>query len=177
LQSLKEALDLLASDAYARAFNGSKNLRDYRWGKLHRITFSHILGAPFSVPSDPQILAQLGIPATLLERREYARGIPTDGGLGIVDNSGYSARAERGDESFVFSGGPAQRLVATVALAGDPGLRIKARNSLPGGESGVRGDRHFGDLLPIWLANDFHPVYFEREEIERNAESFQVFVP
>lgn len=177
LQSLKEALDLLASDAYAKAFNKSTNLRDYRWGRLHRITFAHILGAPFSTPTDPRLLAQLKIPATLVDRAEYARGIPTDGGLGIVDNSGFAARAERGDESFVFSGGPAQRLVATVGLKEDPGLRILARNVIPGGASGLRGDRHFGDLLPLWLANDFHPVYFEREEIERNAESLQNFVP
>ncbi len=177
LQSLKEALDQLKSDAYAKAFNRSTNLRDYRWGKLHRVTFGHILGVPLNVPTDPRILAQLKIPATLVDRAEYARGIPTDGGLGIVDNSGYSARAEQGDESFVFTSGPAQRLVATVGLKEDPGLRIIARNVIPGGASGVRGEQHFGDLLPLWLANDFHPVYFEREEIERNAESTQDFLP
>jgi penicillin amidase len=54
LQSLKDALNLLASDAFAEAFNGSTNQHSYRWGKLHRKTFSHIFGilAPqFSIPT------------------------------------------------------------------------------------------------------------------------------
>ena len=53
LQSLRQALDLLASPDFQLAFNGSTNQRDYRWGMLHRIVFSHPLGADseFSVPS------------------------------------------------------------------------------------------------------------------------------
>src|SRR5262249_13116774 len=44
LKSLKDALDLLSGDAFAAAFSRSKNQNDYRWGKLHRITFSHPFG-------------------------------------------------------------------------------------------------------------------------------------
>ena len=52
LDSLKRGIDRLASSDFAAAFNGSTNLRDYRWGRLHRIVFAHPLGAPLSIPSD-----------------------------------------------------------------------------------------------------------------------------
>jgi len=66
LRSLKEALDLLAGDPFAPAFNRLTNLQDYRWGKLHRVTFKHVLSGPFNIP-----------PAAEFE--EYPNGIPTDG--------------------------------------------------------------------------------------------------
>ena len=50
LRSLEEALNLLAGDPFAPAFNHSTNLQDYSWGKLHRVTFKHVLGGPFSIP-------------------------------------------------------------------------------------------------------------------------------
>ena len=50
LGALKSALDLAASPAFAPAFGGSTALADYRWGRLHRITFSHLLGPAFSLP-------------------------------------------------------------------------------------------------------------------------------
>src|SRR6185369_7509227 len=51
LRSLAEALDALAGDEYASAFDHSTDQLDYRWGRLHRIVFRHPLGAPFDVPS------------------------------------------------------------------------------------------------------------------------------
>jgi penicillin amidase len=52
LTSLKQALNLLASPTFAPAFGGSTNQNDYRWGKLHRIVFSHWFNvAPFNIPT------------------------------------------------------------------------------------------------------------------------------
>ena len=45
LRSLSIALDLLASPAFADAFDGSTNQSDYRWGRLHRVVLAHPLGA------------------------------------------------------------------------------------------------------------------------------------
>lgn len=50
LRSVSHALDVLASSAFADAFNGSTNQSDYRWGRLHRVVLVHPLGAPFSIP-------------------------------------------------------------------------------------------------------------------------------
>src|SRR5206468_2746877 len=50
LQALRSALDKLSGDEFKDAFGKSKNLADYRWGKLHRIVFEHVLRGPFNVP-------------------------------------------------------------------------------------------------------------------------------
>ena len=50
LTALRDALDALASNAYAAAFANSTDQDDYRWGKLHRKTFNHALGGDFSLP-------------------------------------------------------------------------------------------------------------------------------
>ncbi|MFQ5610458.1 MAG: penicillin acylase family protein, partial [Woeseiaceae bacterium] len=50
LSALREALDALASDDFAAAFGHSTDQEDYRWGKLHRITFDHPFVPAFSIP-------------------------------------------------------------------------------------------------------------------------------
>jgi len=54
---------------------------------------------------------------------------------------------------------------------------IRAFNVIPGGESGVPGTKHFGDQLPLWLANYYHPLLFTDHEVRGNAESWQDFYP
>jgi len=158
LRSLREALGLLASEAFAPAFGGSRNLKDYRWGRLHWVVFRHALGGPFNIP-----------PGAGFE--EYAFGIPTDGALGTVDASGYGVRARDYDD-FDFSGGPSQRFVAEVRPTGPV-----AANSIPGGASGTPGRPHYGDLLYLWLPNDYFQVAFDRHSIFEHAEAIQDFLP
>src|SRR5690606_770787 len=50
MKSLKDGLDRLGSSDFEPAFDGSTDLSDYRWGKLHRIVFDHSLGGPFNIP-------------------------------------------------------------------------------------------------------------------------------
>lgn len=142
LASLGQALQLLAGDAFAPAFNRSVNQADYRWGRLHRIVFDHPLGGPLSIPpaggAFPAPLA--GLP-----------GIPVDGGYETVDASGHSPRAATVN-GFMFGSGPVRRFVAE----GDPG-GIRAETSLPGGASGVIGDPFFMNLLKPWLTNETYP--------------------
>ncbi|MGQ9477742.1 MAG: penicillin acylase family protein [Candidatus Bipolaricaulia bacterium] len=147
LESLKEALDLLAGEPFAAAFNRSTDLKDYRWGKLHRAAFPHLL-PPFTAPP-----------------------IPTDGSRETVDVASFDVRADEPAE-FIFSHGPSRRYVAEVRPDG-----IQAFNVIPGGESGVPGTKHFGDQLPLWLANDYHPLFFTDHEVRGNAESYQDFYP
>ena len=162
LQSLKDALTLLASPTFSAAFGGSTNQNDYRWGKLHRITFSHILGAPFSIPpaggAFPQPLA--GLP-----------GIPTDGGYQTVDAASFSVTAN-GVNSFTFSSGPSQRFVGEGRHEG-----LKGVSSLPGGISGVLGNPFYVNLLPQWLTNHAYDQLFNNDELERNTLNKTRFEP
>ena len=120
LASLSDALVMLASDAFKPAFGGSTDLQDYRWGKLHRIVFASVLGAPFSIPP-----AGGTFPAPL----PGLAGIPTDGGFETVDAAHVSVRGSTPDD-FMFSHGPSRRFVAEVAPTFAPAPPIVCREEL-----------------------------------------------
>lgn len=143
LTSLRTALAELASDTYAATFERSTVQDDYRWGKLHRVVFDHPLGEPLSVPPAG---GQLPQPLPGL------RGIPTDGGFGVVDASSHSAYAD-GVNEFMFGGGPVRRFVAEPAR----GYRDRVESALPGGTSGDVTSPWYINLLDDWLANTSYP--------------------
>ncbi|HEY2391990.1 MAG TPA: penicillin acylase family protein [Candidatus Angelobacter sp.] len=162
LQSLKDALTLLSSPTFNAAFGGSTNQNDYRWGKLHRITFSHILGAPFSIPP-----AGGAFPAPL----PGLSGIPTDGGYQTVDAASFTPKANTVD-GFTFSSGPSQRFVGEGRHEGMQGV-----SSLPGGISGVLGSPFYVNLLPQWLTNHAYDQLFKNDELGHNTLNVTEFVP
>jgi penicillin G amidase len=141
LRSVADALELLAGDAFAPAFGGSTDQDDYRWGKLHRVTFDAVLGPPWSIPPAGDVTTVPGL-----------SGVSTDGGFGTVDASSHNVRADAVDE-FTFGGGPVRRFVAQPTVFG-----MKARSSLPGGTSSTPGDRFYANLLPPWLTNESYRV-------------------
>lgn len=143
LQSLKNSLNLLASDAFSAAFNRSTDQNEYRWGKLHRVTFAHPLGdllPGFSVPTGAGFtnLAP-GLP-----------GISTDGGFEAVDASSHNPRAASLN-AFTFANGPARRFVGEARTSG-----INAVQVIPGGASGIPSSPLFGNTLGFWLTNEYH---------------------
>ena len=148
LQSLKGALDLLASPAFAAAFGQSTDQDDYRWGKLHRIVLSHPLGAPFSVGP-----------------------LAIDGGFDVVDASSHNPRAATPD-AFMFSSGPSKRFIGEARRSG-----IHAVQVLPGGASGVPGTPFFASQVELWATNDYHDASSELGDVLRSAVSVQVFGP
>jgi penicillin amidase len=148
LRCVSAALDLLASPAFADAFGGSANQADYRWGQLHRVVFAHPLGGSFNTPpaggAFPQPLPNLP-------------GIPTDGGLHTIDLGNHPVNRDNAN-GFMFGGGPSSRFVFTITPDG-----IEAVASLPGGESGVRGNPLNLNLLPGWLTNDTFPLRMDEK--------------
>jgi penicillin amidase len=155
LKSVRDALNLASGPSFAPAFGGSTNQEDYRWGRLHRITFDHPLGGPFSIPPGAGFT---GLGASL-------PGIPTDGGFSVVDASSHNARAS-GLNSFTFGSGPARRFVAEPRPSHPRAVQV-----IPGGESGTPGQPFFGNQLSLWLADEYHPATLQRGEIERDASS------
>jgi penicillin G amidase len=162
LHSLAKALELLAGPSFQGAFARSANQRDYRWGRLHRIVFAHPIGGIFNVPPAagffPPPLAGLS-------------GIPTDGGFATVDASAHDVRAASTD-AFMFGSGPSNRLVVELRSG-----HVRAESVWPGGVSGVPGNRHYVDLLPLWLTNDTVRLPFKEDEVERGAASVERFAP
>ncbi|MBK8121339.1 MAG: penicillin acylase family protein [Sulfuritalea sp.] len=154
LQSVKQALELMASEDFKEAFNKSENQEDYRWGKLHRIVFGHLLGEPFSIPP-----AGGAFPPSL----PGLNGISTDGGFQTVDAATHSLRIQRigadpgvaNVDSFMFDSGPVRRFVGETRP-----LRPRAESIWPGGTSGVLdGNPYYFQFLEKWLANEAIPLH------------------
>lgn len=164
LQSMIDALDLLAGPAFDAAFDGSTDQNDYRWGRLHRIVLDHPLGGPFDVPP-----AGGAFPPPL----DDLDGIPVDGGFGVPDASSHSARADS-SEDFRFGHGPARRYVGQVVRSP---LRIEGRTALPGGESGVLGSPYYVNLLGRWLTNDAYGMRHRMKDVQQDTAEREVFVP
>jgi penicillin amidase len=156
LQSLRNGLNLLASPAFAPAFNNSTDLNDYRWGKLHRIVFAHYLGGPFNIPPS-------GAPAPINPLGPALPGLSRAGGRGVVDASSHDARAD-GLNEFMFSSGPARRVVATMS----PGCP-NVMEVIPGGENGAPGSPNGTDQLAYWLVNASKPLPVCLTEVLANA--------
>jgi len=146
LASLRDALDLLASESFAPAFNRSTNQNDYRWGKLHRIVLRHPMGGQFNVPP-----AGGAFPAPLAG----LQGIPVDGGFEVVDASTHNSRASTLD-GFMFSNGPVRRSVSEATSSG-----IRGYTSLPGGVSGVITSPNYVNLLKPWLTNEAFEIVLQ----------------
>jgi penicillin amidase len=162
LKSLKDALDLLASDAFKPAFANSTHQDDYRWGKLHRIVFRHPLGGPFSIPPAGGAFKP---PLDGLD------GIPTDGGFQTVDASSHPVRAADAN-GFMFGAGPVRRFVS------EPAPRTPRSESIwPGGTSGVLGSPFYFQFLEKWLANEAIPLLLGSREVRPFAEEVEKFVP
>lgn len=163
LKSLKDGLTLLASPAFAPAFAESTNQKDYRWGKLHRIVFTHTLNLPvLNIPFGAPGFTDLG---------PGLPGLATDGGFDTVDAATHSARASTVN-GFMFNGGPSRRFVAEAR----PG-RIRAVENIPGGESGIPFTPFFGNLLRMWLVNVYHDALTTDDKVNRNGVFRQVFEP
>jgi len=149
LASLQSALDRLAGDAFATAFEMSEDQNDYRWGKLHRIVFEHPLNtAPFNVPGAGGF-SDVG---------ENLPGLARAGGFEALDASSHSARA-RSDNAFTFGSGPARRTVALIAPDGP-----QAQEIVPGGRSGIVVSPLYTNQLRKWLVNDYLPLAIGEEQ-------------
>jgi penicillin amidase len=151
LQALRDALDRLASPAFAPAFAQSTAQGSYRWGKLHRIVFDHPFVSAFSIP--PQ--------AGFTDLAPGLPGLARDGGYEVVNASGFDGRAQNLN-SFMFGSGPVRRYVAEKAK----GAGIKAVNVVPGGPSGIPGDPRYATQLGTWLTADYHDVEMNLDKVK-----------
>jgi penicillin G amidase len=161
LASVRDALTLAASPAFAPAFGSSTNQDDYRWGKLHRITFAHLLDGPFSIPPAAGFSdVGPGLP-----------GLATDGGYDTVDAATHGPRAATLN-AFMFNSGPSRRFIGNAQPNG-----IQATQVIPGGEGGEPTDPTFANQLGLWLTNEAHPALQTTSAVAQNAASEQVFLP
>jgi penicillin amidase len=139
--SLQQALEMLASDEFAPAFGNSLNVLDYRWGKLHRIVFDHLIPVdPFNVPNG----------GGFFDLAPELPGISRQGGYSVVDASSHGVRADNLNE-FMFSSGPNRRFIGATGPESITALEV-----IPGGQSGIMLHPNYFSQLPMWLTNQYH---------------------
>lgn len=119
------------------------DMSQWQWGRLHQITFPHPLGQVKPL------------------RRIFNRGpYPIAGDQNTVHQGAFD---------------PAHPFVASVSTPSyrqivDLGDLNRSVAVIPGGQSGQPGNRHFSDLMPLWLRGEYHPLLFDRRAIEAEAE-------
>lgn len=148
LKSLKDGLNLLASAEFAPAFGQSTDLNNYRWGKLHRIVFTHPLGGPFNIPG--------ANPFPITSVAPNLPGVARPGNYEVVDDSDVGVRANTLN-GFMFTNGPVRRFVASMS---NP---INAQQIYPGGQSGSLLSPAYISQLPRWLVNAYKPLVVGRD--------------
>ncbi len=144
---LLEALQ--RSLAYLRQKLGP-DVRSWRWGSLHQLTFSHVLGQ--ARPLDK-----------IFNRGPY----PIGGDSGTV-SSAYTSWYENDPEGAI---GPPFRFLIDMA---DP---AHAQVTFAPGQSGRPGTPHYDDGIEDWFSGQYHLLLFLREEIERYTESRLILEP
>lgn len=123
---------------------------DWAWGKLHTLTYAHMLGSV--KPLD-----------RLFNRGPY----PMGGDATTVWATGIS----RHDLSCEGTIGPPFRFIADLSdLRNSWGL-------LAPGQSGQPGSTHYDDQVQAWFDGDYHPLLYNREDVERGARAILKLVP
>jgi penicillin amidase len=161
LQSLRQALDQLAGDAYADAFGNSTSQKSYRWGKLHRIVFSSVLGGPFNIPGG----------GDFTDYSPLLPGLAKGGGYETIDAASFGVRGASPND-FMFGSGPARRFVGDLL----PGA-IDAQEIIPGGESGVVGSPDRANQLGRWLTNQYHQLLITSQQVLAGGGIVTHFLP
>ena len=160
LTALVLSLSELEGPTYEAAFDGSSDMDDYRWGKLHRVVFDHPLDTqPFNIPSA----------GGFADVSDDLLGIARAGGFEAVDASSHNARAS-GVDGFTFSAGAARRNVAVLAPEGP-----EAEEIVPGGRSGVFLSPLYANQLRLWLVNDYLPLSIGEDQAGQTAVDVTTF--
>jgi penicillin amidase len=121
----------------------------WSWGKIHRVSFIHILGR--------------GKPL----KAYFSRGPYPVGGDGTTIWSTFSSPSDPGDGVIA----PPFRYIADLAnLERSLGL-------LAPGQSGQPGHPHYDDQVAAWFEGAYHPMLFNRAEIEAAAKSRLDLIP
>ncbi|MBV9304347.1 MAG: penicillin acylase family protein [Acidobacteriaceae bacterium] len=139
----------------------------WTWGNLHQAHFRHPLNLASSRDTIPAT-HQLGLDSHAVERER------------LLDSLDLPPVPRPGDASTVnATGGPnyAAAYGASYREVIDVGDWDRSVMTNVPGESGVPGDKHYGDLVGPWSRGEYHPMPFSRKAVETAAEERIVLVP
>jgi penicillin amidase len=114
----------------------------WQWGKLHQLVAPH----PLAVQKPLDKVFNLG-------------PHPFGGDTDTVCQTAFIPDAPYGANAWV----PSYRAIT------DLGDLTRTVHIAPPGNSGLLGDAHYGDLLPLWLKGEYVPALWKREEVEKEG--------
>jgi penicillin amidase len=124
--------------------------RDWTWGKLHRLVFAHPLGQ-----------------GTMMDRVFNRGPYPVGGDNSTIWLTSFS-KLDLRTENLV---GPPFRFIA------DLGDWRNSLGLLAPGQSGHPGSQHYADQVDAWFTKGYHPMLFNREDIEGNVSAVLHLLP
>jgi penicillin G amidase len=125
------------------------DISSWSWGKLHRVSFAHILGRVKPL------------------ERFFSRGPYPVGGDGTTVWSTFTNPEDPNEGAIA----PPFRFIADLSnLEASLGL-------LAPGQSGQPGHPHYDDQVAAWFEGGYHPMLFNRQEIEQAAKSTLTLYP
>ncbi|MDO8615831.1 MAG: penicillin acylase family protein [Dehalococcoidia bacterium] len=115
----------------------------WQWGRLHKQRFRHPLGEVRGLD------------------RIFNRGpVPLGGDANTVWQASYAPY-----HSYDVTGS-----TATWRQIIDLADFNRSQAVLPNGQSGHPGSAHYHDMIPMWRQGEYHPMPWDREEVERYAD-------
>jgi penicillin amidase len=125
-------------------------LQDWEWGKLHRLAFGHVLGV--QKPLD----------------RVFNIGPFPIGGDGNTIAATFTSWYDLTPRPVI---GPPFRFIADLADLDH------CWGQLVPGQSGHLASQHFHDGVTPWLTGEYHPMLFNRQEIEQRLDGRLILMP
>jgi penicillin amidase len=122
----------------------------WQWGRLHKQHFKHPLGEVKGLD------------------RIFNRGpVPVGGDANTVWQAAYAPYHGYDLNSFTAS----WRQIIDLADFN------RSQAILPSGESGHPGSRHYSDMTALWKKVEYHPMPWDRAEVEAQAEGRTELAP
>jgi penicillin G amidase len=132
--------------------NVGGEMDEWTWGTIHTITFADgVLGASGVAPIEG-----------LFNRGPF----PVAGGADLVNANNW-----RRSEPALVRAHPSMRMIIDMSnFAANQAV-------LPTGQSGHTNSPHYDDQMPLWLVGEYHPMLFDRAEVEAAATNHLILRP
>ncbi|MDX1614139.1 MAG: penicillin acylase family protein [Candidatus Promineifilaceae bacterium] len=131
--------------------HGSR-MNDWTWGRVHTATFV----------SQPLGQSGVGPIEALVNRGPF----PSSGGTSIVNAA-----------SWDWNQPAAVGSIASERMIVDLSRLDESRAIHPTGQSGHPTSPHYDDMIPLWLAGEYHPMHFSRSAVDTAVEETLILQP
>lgn len=150
-ESREDILRLTLEESYREMVkNQGKDPADWQWGELHTVTFINQV-----MDSIPFI------------RKAFNRGpYPTSGGSEIVNATGWDP-----DNPYLVDWLPSMRMIVDLSNL-DNSISV-----LTTGQSGHAYHPHYIDMVELWQKIYYHPMRWDPQAIQAQAESLLILKP